>query len=86
MAGTGRARTPSLKGTTRRRSSLTTARRVAGGSGAWCTGSRAKGRGIGARDAGSRRLNNAVAEGSGARSAGSRRRRSGASVRMLVYM
>ena len=67
---------PSLNGATCRRSSLTTARRVAGGGGAWCAGPRAEAERSDAGGACSSRLNNAVAEGSGARSADSRRRRS----------
>ena len=65
MAGRGRGRTPSLKGSTCRRSSLTTARRAVGGGGALCVVSRAKAERSGAGSSGSRRLNIAVAEGSG---------------------
>ena len=78
MAERWRSSTTSLKGATCRCSSLTTARRVAGGDGALFAGPRAESEGSGARGAGSIRLNNAVAEGSGARSVGPRHRWSGA--------
>ena len=52
-----------LKGATCRRSSLTTARRVAGGGGAWCAAPRAEAERSGAWSASSCRLNNTVAEG-----------------------
>ena len=78
MAERWRSRTSSLKWATCRCSSLTTARRVAGGGGAWCTGSRVEAEKSGARGEGSCRLNNTVAKGCGARSADCQRRRSDA--------
>ena len=61
-----------MKETTCGRGSLTTARRVAGGGGAWCAGPRAEAERSCTRGAGSCRLKKAVAAGTGARSAGSR--------------
>ena len=48
------------------------------GGGALCAGPRVEAEKSGSRGAGSRRLNNDVAEGSGAQSAGSRHKQSGA--------
>ena len=78
MAGRWRSRTPSLIGTLCRRSSLTTAWRVAGGGGAWCVGSGATAEMSVAGGGGSRGLNNAVVEGGSVRGADSCRRRRGA--------
>ena len=78
MAGRWRSRTLSLIRTTCRHSSLTTARRAAGGGGAWCAGPSADAERSRARGTGSCRLEDAVGEGSDAQSAGSSRRRSGA--------